>query len=122
GSVIFVSTSGGEAQCGQLWQYRPIDAERGTLRLVFESSSSAALDSPDNLCLTPSGAVLFCEDDATTDGDTHPLAPGVRNVNRLVGLAPGGAPFEFAVNVAGASEFAGACFSPDGRILFVNIF
>ena len=25
------------------------------------------------------------------------------------------------INVANSTEFAGACFSPDGRILFVNI-
>jgi len=30
--------------------------------------------------------------------------------------------FEFAVNIASQTEFAGACFSPDGEILFVNIF
>jgi secreted PhoX family phosphatase len=42
-------------------------------------------------------------------------------VNRLIGLGPKGEPFEFAVNVFSDSEFAGACFSHDGEILFVNI-
>lgn len=122
GSLYFVSTSGGDAGLGQLWQYRP-DASGGTLALRFESPGGSVLDSPDNLCVTPSGAVLLCEDDATrTDGDTHPLAPGITEVNRLIGLSPAGEPFEFAVNVLNGSEFAGACFSPDGEILFVNIF
>jgi uncharacterized protein len=44
------------------------------------------------------------------------------NVNRLVGLARDGVPFTFAVNILNRSEFAGACFSPDGSILFVNVF
>lgn len=34
----------------------------------------------------------------------------------------GGEPFEFAVNILNDSEFAGCCFSPDGEILFVNLF
>ena len=122
GSIYFVSTSGGEAQRGQLWQFRPTGAERGLLKLVFQSPSSAVLDSPDNLCVTPSGAILFCEDDASGDNDAHPLAPGFRNVDRLVGLSRDGVPFEFALNIASQTEFAGACFSPDGNILFVNIF
>jgi len=50
------------------------------------------------------------------------LAPGITNVNRLIGLGPKGEPFTFAVNVLNDSEFAGACFSPDGEILFVNLF
>jgi secreted PhoX family phosphatase len=120
--IFFVSTSGGEARRGQLWEYRATSQDKGLLRLVFESPSSTVLDSPDNLCVTPSGAILFCEDDASADGDTHPLAPGITDVDRLVGLSRDGRPFEFAVNLhTPASEFAGACFSPDGEILFVNL-
>ncbi len=120
--IFFVSTSGGEAQRGQLWEYRATSPDRGLLRLVFQSPSSAVLDSPDNMCVSPSGAILFCEDDASGDNDTHPLAPGFANVDRLIGLSRDGVPFEFAVNIASQTEFAGACFSPDGEILFVNIF
>ena len=109
GAIYFASTSGGEAGRGQLWEYRPKIRDQGLLKLVFQSPASALLDSPDNLCVTPRGAILFCEDDASGDG------------NRLIGLGPDGVPFEFAVNVANATEFAGACFSPDGEILFVNI-
>jgi secreted PhoX family phosphatase len=90
--------------------------------LVFESPAGGILESPDNLCITPNGGILFCEDDAVDDVDTHPLARGIDNVNRLIGLAAKGEPFTFAVNVLNASEFAGACFSPDGEILFVNLF
>jgi len=122
GSIYFISTAGGEAQRGQLWRFRPTGADTGLLKLAFQSPSSGVLDSPDNMCVTPSGAILFCEDDASGDNDTHPLAPGFRNIDRLIGLSRDGVPFEFAVNIHNESEFAGACFSPDGSILFVNLF
>lgn len=121
GTVMFVSTSGGAATRGQIWEYAPWPGE-GTLWLRYEASSASLLDSPDNLCATPGGGLLFCEDDATDDGDRHPLVPHIGNVNRLIGLAEHGEPFEFAVNLLNATEFAGACFAPDGRTLFVNIF
>jgi len=120
GSFVFVSTSGGNARYGQLWEYAPAPGG-GTLTLIYESTDGALLDSPDNLCVTPKGGILFCEDDASGDGDTHPLAPGITDVNRLVGLTLEGVPFEFAVNIFSDSEFAGSIFSPDGKILFVNI-
>jgi secreted PhoX family phosphatase len=121
GTMYFVSTSGGNAARGQLWKLVPGSSGADTLALVFESANSGVLDSPDNLCVTPSGAILFCEDDASGDSDTHPLAPEITDINRLVGMGRNGEPFEFAVNLFSDSEFAGACFSPDGEILFVNI-
>jgi len=135
GAILFLSTSGGDAKngdvnsdgfregYGQLWLYKPRHHDRGTLELVYESTGVDALDSPDNLCVTPAGGMLFCEDDAgSNDNDTHPLAPGITDVNRLVGLGRDGQPFTFAVNLLNDSEFAGACFSPDGDTLFVNVF
>ena len=129
--MFFVSTSGGTAKgpdgdgYGQLWHYIPGGPqERDELMLVFESSSGKVLESPDNICLTPNGGLIFCEDDSISGegpADAHPLAAGVAAVNRLVGLGAKGEPFEFAVNVLSDREFAGACFSPDGEILFVNI-
>lgn len=81
------------------------------------------LDSPDNVTVTPRGGLMLCEDDASTAlADTHPLAPGITNVNRLIGLTPDGDAFEFAVNRFSESEVAGVCFSPDGKTMFFNIF
>ncbi|MDA0635047.1 DUF839 domain-containing protein [Nonomuraea sp. MCN248] len=135
GSVFFNSTSGGDAKngdgpgadgyvegYGQVWRYLPGRRDGGTLVLVYESPGRKELDSPDNLTFTPRGGIVLCEDDASgADADPHPLAPGLTNVNRLIGLDPRrGRPFEFAVNIADDSEFAGACFSPDGSVLFVN--
>ncbi len=135
GSVFFVSTSGGDAEngdvnadgyregFGQVWEYRPSHHGGGRLRLWFESPDDAVLDSPDNVTVTPRGGLLLCEDD-TGDAisDTHPTAPGLENVNRLIGLTPKGEAFEFAVNRLSDSEVAGVCFSPDGRTMFFNIF
>lgn len=104
GSVYFHSTNGGAAGCGQVWRYRPAREE---LVLVFESPSEELLDGPDNLTVSPRGSILICEDNA---GATH-----------LRGLTPDGLVFDFARNILNDREFAGACFSPDGGVLFVNI-
>jgi secreted PhoX family phosphatase len=135
GRIFFVSTSGGDAKngdvnsdgfaegYGQIWEYRTTCVGGGALRLVFESPGQAVLDSPDNITVTPRGGLLLCEDDAgSADGDTHPLAPGIVDVNRLIGIAPRGEAFEFAVNRLNDTELAGACFSPSGRTLFANIY
>jgi secreted PhoX family phosphatase len=85
-------------------------------------------DNPDNLTVTPRGALLLCED-----------AAGGANIpaERLIGLTQDGQTFTFAANninltdvpAINASieatdyrnrELAGACFSPDGEWLFVN--
>ena len=134
GRIFFVSTSGGDAKngdvnddayaegFGQIWKYRP-RRWGGTLELVYESPGAAQLDSPDNLTVTPRGGLIVCEDGASsTLVDTHPLAPGIENVNRVIGIDRGGDAFEFAVNVLNGSELAGCCFSPSGRTLFFNIF
>jgi hypothetical protein len=139
GKVYFVSTSGGDAKSGdvnrppatspdreykegfgQVWEY---DARRSVLRLVYESPGAEALDSPDNLTVTPRGGLMLCEDDASAAHvDTHPLAPGLANVNRVIGLTLEGQAFEFAVNCLNTAELAGVCFSPDGSTMFFNIF
>ena len=121
-SMYFVSTNGGNARRGQLWQFSPDDMSRGALQLVYESPGSDVLDSPDNICVTPNGGILICEDDASHDGDTYSLARGIPNVNRLIALGQDGIPSVFGVNIQNNTEFAGACFSPDGEILFVNVF
>jgi len=134
GSIFFVSTSGGNAEngdtnsdgfkegFGQVWEYRPSARHGGILELIFESPGGEVLDSPDNLTVTPRGGLILCEDDASSDSDLSGLAPGVEDVNRLIGLTPDGDPFAFAVNRLNSAEFAGACFSADGSTMFVNIF
>ena len=107
-SVFFNATSGGAIGAGQVWQYRPRGPSDGDLVLVFESPSRDVLDAPDNICVTPRGGLVICED----GGGTHFLR----------GLTRAGAIFDFvrAVDPHDATEFAGACFSPAGETLFFN--
>jgi hypothetical protein len=106
GAICFSCTNGGDAGRGQIWRYRPAP-DGGELTLLFESPSKAVLDHPDNLCVSPRGGILLCEDG---EGDQY-----------LRGLTPDGRIFDLARNLANDSEFAGATFSPDGRTLFFNI-
>ncbi|MGH8930286.1 MAG: PhoX family protein [Egibacteraceae bacterium] len=108
GAVYFTASDGGNAEEGQVWQYRPAGRDEGMLRLVFESPDEAVLDNPDNITVSPRGGLLLCE-----DGDT--------DNQFLRGLTIDGRIFDFAQNLANDSEWAGATFSPDGRTLFVNI-
>jgi secreted PhoX family phosphatase len=132
-SIYFASTSGGDVKngdvnsdgyeegYGQIWRYRA-GRGGGSLTLAYESDGAEALDSPDNLCVTPRGGLILCEDDASSDSDLNRHAPGIEDINRLVGFSRHGGVFEFAVNRLNDSELAGATFSPDGKTLFVNIF
>jgi uncharacterized protein len=136
GSTYFVSTSGGDVKngdvnspdgyregFGQVWEFRPHGRSGGLLILHYESPGGEALDSPDNMTVTPHGGLLLAEDDASSEYvDVDPLAPGIEDVNRLIGITQTGAAFEFAVNIHSGSELAGVCFSPDGATAFVNIF
>ncbi len=82
GKIYFVSTSGGAAGLGQVWVYDP---RREELTMLYESSSGAEVDGPDNIAISPRGGILLCE-----DGDADP--------QRLVGLTPRGETFAFAQN------------------------
>jgi len=116
--IYFVSTDGGEAREGQVWEYYPRDA---ALRLVFESGSDEELDNPDNIATSLEGAIVLCEDGdltgqrmqgLTADGQIFPLA---QNDVVLRGEQNG---------ISGdfrGFEWAGATWSPDGEWLFANI-
>jgi uncharacterized protein len=106
-SIYITSTNGGDKNLGQVWRYIPGTQDEGILELVFESPASAIMENPDNLCVTPKGALLICEDGG--------------GGNYLRGLTKDGKAFDFALNTLNESEFAGSCFSPDGQTLFVNI-
>jgi uncharacterized protein len=114
--IYIVSTSGGVTQ-GQVWEYDPA-AER--IRLVFESPGADVLNMPDNITVSPRGGLVLCEDGSgeefvhglTVDGEIFKFA---RNNVRLNGERNG------LIGDFTGSEFAGACYSPDGRWLFVNI-
>lgn len=117
GLVYINSTSGGNASRGQVWAYEPIEDR---LQLLFESPGAEVLDSPDNLCVSPRGGLVLCEDGGSLE--------------YLHGLTQTGEIFRFCQNnivlngerngIKGDftdSELAGATYSPDGRWLFFNI-
>ena len=142
GGVVFGSSDGGDVGLGQVWEYVPTSHigglnEEGELTLLFESTGKTELDGPDNMCTSPGGGIIICED-------------GNLKNNRVLGLRPNGTLVTIAENLVGVqkhyleasgklydptvpndgkaagdgigySEFAGPTFSPDGQWLFVNI-
>jgi hypothetical protein len=122
-------------RAGRIWR---LDLASMTLEAVFVSASIHVGNSPDNLCLSPRGGVLFCED----GGPTGPGAEPPATAQHLRLLHPDGASSVFArhayqltaaqLEAAGKpaalagdrrnTEFAGCTFAPDGRVLFVNLY
>jgi uncharacterized protein len=114
-SELFIScTMGGPARLGQVWRYRPSPAEGGAgeaarpgeLELFVESTSAERLKNCDNVAVSPWGDLILCEDGP---GDQPQYLRGVTPLGELYTLAANS-----------YTEFAGACFSPDGSTLFVN--
>jgi uncharacterized repeat protein (TIGR03803 family) len=109
GELYFACTSGGAAQLGQIFRLQP-RASGDRLQLFFESASVDQLNYGDNLTVAPNGHLVVCEDQYTDVVDNH-----------IRGITPAGAPYALA-RLHMQTELAGACFSPDGRTLFVNAF
>ncbi|MGH8866963.1 MAG: alkaline phosphatase PhoX [Actinomycetes bacterium] len=95
---------------GQVWFYDPT-SETVTLKTIFrvnpDPSQDTHYDGPDNITVSPHGGVILAE-----DGE---------GIQHLVGVTEGGRSYSLARNELNGSEFAGATFSDDGRILFANI-
>ncbi|MDP9466256.1 MAG: PhoX family protein [Actinomycetota bacterium] len=135
GSIFFASTSGGDAKngdvnpdgfeegYGQIWEYVP-GGGGGQLVLLYESPDGDVLDSPDNIVVSPRGGLVICEDDSSAANANQSDVSEFfgEDKNRLIGLTLQGTPFPIAENIVNDSELAGACWSADGRFLFVNVF
>jgi len=122
-SVYFVSSFARSAEgsaadhFGQIWRYDP-DRRRLTLVIVFGPDTDPRLpgESPDNICLAPSGGLMVCEDGdgaqhvygVTRRGEVYAMARNRQNI---------GTPEEPAWG-----EFAGVTFSPDGDTMYVNCY
>ncbi|AKG20825.1 alkaline phosphatase PhoX [Calothrix sp. 336/3] len=124
GLIYFIATQGGSPAFdsktgnGQVWIYNTVKEE---LTLYIEADPNGQLlDEPDNITVSPFGDLFLCE-----DGGGEQYVVGVNTQGEL---------YHFAKNVIFANssnsqlkeqfadnEFAGACFSPDGKTLFVNI-
>ena len=109
--LYFCSTSGGAQQLGQIFRLVP-GRGRGSdqVELFFESESKEQFNYGDNLCVAPNGHLIVCEDQYTDVVDNH-----------LRGITPSGRPYDFA-RLRIQTELAGACFSPDGKWMFVNAY
>lgn len=114
--LYFCCTSGGVKNLGQVMRYVPSLSEGtkaenehpGRLQLFFESDNIETFGLGDNITVAPNGHLVICEDHYD------------RNKNHIRGITPGGDLYTLAkLNVD--SETAGACFSPDGSTLFVNV-
>jgi uncharacterized protein len=107
GLIYFISTGDGSASSvhwGQVWAYDP---RANTVSLVVQSPGMDVLDAPDNITVGPDGRLYLCEDGG---GDQY-----------IVSVNSNGDLSQVARNVLNGNEFAGACFSHDGRFMFVNI-
>lgn len=102
---------------GQIWRYDPA-RRRLTLVIVFGPDTDVRLpgESPDNICLAPSGGLMVCEDGngaqhvfgVTRGGEVYPMARNRQNIGTAEAPEWG--------------EFAGVTFSPDGRTMYVNCY
>ena len=73
-------------------------------------ASGRGPDNPDNIVVAPFGDLIVCEDNLA------------QRENFVVGVTPAGRCYRPARNAhPGKREFAGACFSPDGRTMVVNV-
>ena len=104
------ATSGGAAGQGQIFRLRPRIHGPDTLELFFESTGASEYSYGDNLCISPFGDLIVCEDQYTDTVD-----------NYLRGVTPEGHAYPFA-RLRLQSESAGVCFSPDGRTMFLNVY
>ena len=118
GEMYFCCTSGGKQQLGQIMRYRPSKFEGttkeqqqpGKLSLFLESADKVSFNFGDNLTVAPNSHLIVCEDQYSLQVNNH-----------LKGVKPNGDIYDFA-KVRWQTEAAGACFSPDGSTLFVNLY
>lgn len=111
GEAFICSTSGGDAGLGQIFKLSlSASGDDDRLALFFESVSHHQFNFGDNLTVAPNGHLVVCEDQYTVNVDNH-----------LRGITTDGYAYPIArLNLQ--TELAGACFSPDGKTLFVNVY
>jgi secreted PhoX family phosphatase len=116
GELFFACTNGGADKTGQIFRYIPSRYEGNSrenekefqprLELFVEPNNTDLMRYADNLTIAPWGDVVFCEDHKSP---------------RITGITSKGKFYRIAENIGYPSEFAGVCFSPSGKTLFVNI-
>ena len=121
-------------RAGVIWA---LDLGTLVLKAIFVSRDRVVGNSPDNICISPRGGLLFNED----GGTSAPTSATIESQHLKV-LSPSGNSYIFAkhnydftaaqlagVGKPGAAtgnqrntEWAGSVFSLDGRVLFVNLY
>ncbi len=130
GKIYIVDTAAGAEGC--VWE---LTLATQRIKAIYVSQTQLAGNNVDNITVSPRGGILCCEDGGNSNDGT------LGNGARLFGLALDSKPYLFAKNninfttaqyaAAGKNlqggtgnqlggEFAGACFDPTGRTLFVN--
>lgn len=104
GAIYLCCTNGGEKRFGQVWR---LELRTMRLSLAVEPNDQSLLDGPDNLTIAPNGDLFVCEDG--------------RSDNYVVGVTRAGKFYRVARQVPRTGELAGACFSADGRTMFLNL-
>lgn len=105
--IWFACTNGGPTKQAQLFY---LNTKQQTLHLFLQPEGDDLLTNADNLTVAPNSDVFICEDRASGAGPS-----------KLQVVSAKGACYTLAENALNSSELAGACFSPDGRTLFLNI-
>ena len=128
--LYFCCTNGGAKQLGQIMRYQPQSSQPqgsqqqgatadsasnsetsgGRLQLFVESDDANLYNFGDNLTVSPNGHLIVCEDQYTEIVDNH-----------LRGVTPEGDIYNVA-KLHAQTELAGACFTNDGSVLFVNMY
>ena len=112
--IFICCTDGGPDRRGQLFRLHPSGSPEkpDQLELFLQSSADDILTNGDNLCPAPWGGVVVCEDLVDNSFASH---------THIRCVTPEGKIYTIARNAKDNSEFAGCCFSPDGKWLFVNL-
>jgi len=104
GLAYFCASQGGDAELGQIWCYDPVNE---TVTLVLESVNKRFLSLPDNIVVGPDKTLYVCEDNSER--------------SHVVGIDGNGKTFRMVENILNQGELTGICFSPDKRMMFVNV-
>lgn len=119
--IYVLTTNGGPAGQGQVFE---LDPATDTFRVLYASPGADVLNAPDNMCVSPRGGLVLCEDGGgieyvhglTTDGEIFRFAQNTAD------LRGGTAGKLVAASDYRGSEWAGSVFEPkNGDWLFVNL-
>jgi len=124
---------------GCVWAYRPSrsNPDIGMLTLIYATSDPVVGNNPDNITVSPRGGVVYCEDGGTPvdqfgrgermmgltpQGEVYILVKNNIQLSsaQLSAMGRTGHPFSPNPGDYRSSEFAGACFDPTGRTMYVN--